>query len=63
MATAIEQSRYYTKAEMAALFLKLVSSGDITITDPTNGWIQSSPDTTRYRLTVANGGTPTFAAV
>lgn len=40
-----------------------VGSGDIEITDTTKGYIHKSPDGTRYRITVANGGTLTVTAL
>lgn len=38
-------------------------TGDVEITDSTKGIILKSPDGTRYRVTVANGGTLTVTAV
>lgn len=40
-----------------------VDSGDIEVVGDTNGLILESPDGTRYRVTVANGGTLTVTAV
>lgn len=40
-----------------------ISNDDIEITGSTKGVILTSPDNTRYRLTVANGGTPVFTAI
>jgi predicted RecB family endonuclease len=40
-----------------------VGNGDIEVADIASGIIISSPDGTRYRVTVANGGTLTVAAV
>lgn len=42
---------------------KLTVDGDIEILDNANGLILVSPDATRYRVTVANGGTLTVTAV
>lgn len=39
-----------------------VTGGDAEITDTTKGVILKSPDGTRYRITVANGGTLTITA-
>lgn len=41
----------------------LVGTSDIEITDTTKGVILKSPDGTRYRITVANGGTLVVTAV
>lgn len=41
----------------------IISNDDIEITDSTKGLILTSPDNTRYRLTVANGGTAVFTAI
>jgi hypothetical protein len=38
-------------------------AGDVEVTDSTNGLILKSPDGTRYRVTVANGGTLSVSAV
>ena len=40
-----------------------VATGDVEVADNTKGLILSSPDGTRYRVTVANGGTLTVTAV
>lgn len=40
-----------------------VAAGDVEVADNTKGLILSSPDGTRYRVTVANGGTLTVTAV
>ena len=40
-----------------------VDTGDVEIVGDTNGLILESPDGTRYRVTVANGGTLNVAAV
>ena len=40
-----------------------VDGGDIEVSDSLNGLILKSPDGTRYRVTVANGGTLTVSAV
>ena len=68
-------STTYTKTEVdTSLALKVDSSAlvnyatktgsdDIEITDITKGIILHSPDNTRYRITVANGGTLTAVAV
>ena len=40
-----------------------VDGGDIEVDDSASGLILRSPDGTRYRITVANGGTLTVAAV
>lgn len=40
-----------------------VDTGDIEVIGDTNGLILESPDGTRYRVTVANGGTLTVGAV
>lgn len=42
---------------------KLTVNGDIEILEDTNGLILVSPDATRYRVTVANGGTLNVTAV
>lgn len=42
---------------------RLVGTSDIEITDTTKGVILKSPDGTRYRITVANGGTLVVTAV
>ena len=39
-----------------------VDGGDVEVTDSLNGLILKSPDGTRYRVTVANGGTLTVSA-
>lgn len=41
----------------------VITDNDIEITDKTKGIILSSPDGTRYRITVQNGGTLNIAAV
>lgn len=43
--------------------LLTVDSGDIEVIGDANGLILESPDGTRYRVTVANGGTLTVTAV
>jgi hypothetical protein len=40
-----------------------VDGGDVEVSDSLNGLILKSPDGTRYRVTVANGGTLTVSAV
>ena len=40
-----------------------VSGGDIEVKDIASGIIMKSPDGTRYRVTIANGGTLSVAAV
>jgi hypothetical protein len=40
-----------------------VDTGDIEVIGDTNGLILESPDATRYKVTVANGGTLTVTAV
>ena len=40
-----------------------VDGGDVEVNDSLNGLILKSPDGTRYRVTVANGGTLTVSAV
>ena len=40
-----------------------VDGGDIEVDDSASGLILRSPDGTRYRVTVANGGTLSVAAV
>lgn len=40
-----------------------VGAEDIEITDTTKGIILKSPDGTRYRITVANGGTLNVNAI
>jgi len=40
-----------------------VASGDIEVTLNTKGIILKSPDGTRYRITVANGGSLTSTAL
>ncbi len=40
-----------------------VDGGDVEVSDSLNGLILKSPDGTRYRVTVANGGTLSVAAV
>ena len=40
-----------------------VNGGDVEVKGSTNGIILESPDGTRYRVTVANGGTLSVAAV
>lgn len=42
---------------------KATVSDDVEITDKTKGIILSSPNNTRYRITVANGGTLTLTAL
>jgi len=42
---------------------KLTVAGDTEVTGSANGIILESPDATRYRVTVANGGTLSVAAV
>ncbi len=39
-----------------------VDGGDVEVSDSLNGLILKSPDGTRYRVTVANGGTLTVSA-
>jgi len=40
-----------------------VQGGDIEVDDSASGLILKSPDGTRYRITLANGGTLTVTAV
>ena len=40
-----------------------VDGGDVEVSDSLNGLVLKSPDGTRYRVTVANGGTLTVSAV
>ena len=40
-----------------------IFAGDIEVENSANGLILESPDGTRYRVTVANGGTLSVAAV
>lgn len=40
----------------------ITAGGDVEVTDATKGIILKSPDGTRYKLTIANGGTVTVSA-
>lgn len=59
----IETSKHHTKAEMQALFPKLVGSLDIEIEDATKGWILHSPNGTRWRRTIDNNGIETWTSL
>lgn len=60
IANKVNSADVYTKTEtdnVVALLALKTGSNDIEITDATKGLILKSPDGTRYRITVANGGT------
>lgn len=54
-ASSITETRLYGDIDVA--------TGDVEVADNTKGLILSSPDGTRYRVTVANGGALTVTAV
>lgn len=53
----IVASQIFLNASSITASGKLNTNSDIEITDPTKGIIMSSPDGSRYRVTMANGGT------